>query len=528
MPISRKRPAAFGERGWRMYRLEDDDEDKNTGRALENGMNRYGTVKARIAAFAALLPALLLLTSCATMRPADRVMPPVEIPAQFTLIGADEPGPGPWWEGFGSAELNKLVGEALSDNFDIRTAQARLGQAMAQARLSGADLSPTLTARAEAAKRRASIKIDEGSRAEITEIDQYTLGLAAAYEVDLWGRLRSTRTADMLFTDAAREDVDAAAVTVAAEVVNAWLDVVSFRRQQFILSEQIDLNERLLQLQRLRFENGLATALDVSQQMENLASVRADMPLLQAREIVAAGRLSLLLGRAGTIEIGQQDLPEPIALPETGIPADLLASRPDVRAAGLRLTAADWRIAAARANRLPSLNLSAGASFSSTALDVLFSNWLTTLAANLAAPLLDGGRRAAEVERSRAVAEERLSTYGNTVARAVREVEDGLHSEDRQREFIDRLGEQLDAARLAMREARLRYLNGTSDYLNYLVGIQNVQRLERRIVVERAELLKLRVGLHRAVGGDWTRQLADAGERHASADSASPTTEQND
>jgi outer membrane protein, multidrug efflux system len=158
----------------------------------------------------------------------------------------------------------------------------------------------------------------------------------------------------MLLTDAAREDVDAAAVTVAAEVVNAWTDVVSLRRQQAILSEQIDLNERLLRLQRLRFENGLATALDVSQQMENLASVRADMPLLQARESVAAGRLSLLLGRAGTLEIGQQDLPEPIALPETGIPAGLLASRPDVRAAGLRLSAADWRIAAARANRLPS------------------------------------------------------------------------------------------------------------------------------------------------------------------------------
>jgi outer membrane protein, multidrug efflux system len=133
------------------------------------------------------------------------------------------------------------------------------------------------------------------------------------------------------------------------------------------------------------------------------------------------------------------------------------------------------------------------------------------------------------VERTRAAAEERLSTYGNTVIRAVREVEDGLHSEDRQRELIDRLGEQLDAARLAMREARLRYLNGTSDYINYLVGIQNVQRLERRIVVERAELLKLRVGLHRAVGGDWTRQLADLGEQKGAANSASsPTTEQND
>jgi outer membrane protein, multidrug efflux system len=464
------------------------------------------------ARWAIVLFSLFALSGCATFSPPQRTEPPLELPSAFSLYTEDEPGPGQWWESFGSEELNRLVEQSLAGNFDIRSARARLDQANAQARRAGADLYPAVTGRVEAGRRRASLRTN-GSSAEITEVDEYTLGLAAGYEIDLWGRLRSARNAETLEAGAAREDIEAAAVSVSAEVVNAWTDLVALRREIVILSEQIEINEGLLRLQRLRFENGLATALDLAQQMENLASVRAEMPGLRVREQFTLNSLALLAGRAGTgaVLVSQQELPEPIPLPENGIPADLLSSRPDVRAAGLRLNAADWRIAVSRADRLPSLNITAGAAFSSTSVDLLFSNWLTTLAANLAGPLFDGGRRSAEVERTRAVAEERLSAYGRTVAQAFREVEDGLSAEIRQREFIERLQEQLAAARLAMQEARLRYLNGTSEYVNYLLGIQNVQRLERRIVAERAELLKLRVGLYRALGGDWTKRLVDTG-----------------
>jgi outer membrane protein, multidrug efflux system len=462
------------------------------------------------------------LTSCATLQPPQRVEAPVALPGTFTLYSEEDPGPGAWWEGFGSEELNRLVGESLAGNFDIRTARARLDQARALAARAGAELSPTLSGRAEAGRRRAAVRTEEQANARITEVEEYTLGLAAAYEVDLWGRLRSARSAELLETYAAREDLDAAAVSVSAEVVNIWTDLVALRRELSILGAQIELNEGLLRLQRLRFEHGLATALDLAQQMGSLAAVRAELPRLQAREQLTLNALALLTGRAGadTVQVGQQELPDPIPIPATGLPADLLASRPDVRAAGLRLDAADWRIAGARANRLPALNITAGAVFSSTSLDLLFSNWLTTLAASLTAPLLDGGRRAAEVERTRAAAEERLAVYGRTVAQAVREVEDGLTAELRQRETIERVMEQLEAARLTMQEARLRYLTGTSDYLNFLLATQNVQRLERLIVTERAELLKIRVGLHRALGGDWTRRLAETGPEKATAERA--------
>ena len=457
---------------------------------------------------------LLAAAACAPFTPPARSGPPLPLPGAYSLYPESDPAPGPWWEHFESDELNRLVDLALSGNFDIRTAWARLTQARAEAKKAGAALYPSLDASAGASRRRAALRDGNGSGARITDVEEYSLGLAAGYEIDLWGRIRAGRNAQAEEFFAAGEDLDAAAVTVTAEIVTTWVELVGVRSERALLLEQIELNRNLLSLQRARFENGLATALDVSQQMENLAAVRAQLPLLDRRAQLTENALVLLVGRAdpGDIQVTQQELPELIPLPAAGLPADLLAARPDVRAAGRRLQAADWRIAVSRADRLPALNLSAGASLSSAGLDTLFSNWVTTLAASLTGPVFDAGRRLAEVERVRAVAEQRLAAYASTVARAVKEVEDGLAGEYRQRQYIDRLNEQLDAAVLAMRQARIRYLNGESDYLNYLTGIQNVQRLQRQIVGQKAELLKLRVGLHRALGGDWT-SLTGVGSR---------------
>jgi len=207
----------------------------------------------------------------------------------------------------------------------------------------------------------------------------------------------------------------------------------------------------------------------------------------------------------GTVEIREGGLPSAGPLPHTGLPADLLTNRPDIRAAWMRLTAADWDIAAARANRLPTISLSASAIFSSGRFDLLFDNWVRTLAGSLTAPLFDGGSRRAEVERTRAVAEENLAIYSRTVARAFREVEDALVTESSQKAYIALLEEQLDATRLSLENARLQYRNGRSTYLSYLVAWTSVQRLERQLVNERATLIKNRIALHLALGGDWNR-----------------------
>lgn len=451
-----------------------------------------------------------LLYGCAAFEPQSRTGPPLELPDTFELYTEGEPGTDTWWQAFESPELNGFVTEAITQNFDIQTAWARLRQAEAVARQTGAKRLPSVNYELGAGKSRIQTKTSDNASARITEQESWNVGLAASYEVDLWGRVGAEQKAEVIYTEAAREDLDAAAVTVAGEVVNAWLDIITIRREAAIFREQIQTNEILLKLQKSRFANGLAKGLDVYQQEEALAAAKSGVPLLVLAEKQLLNRLALLMGRSSSqeLQIGQDTLPDLMPFPLTGLPTDLLASRPDVRSAGLRLRSADWEVSAAKANRLPSLSLSASATFSSGSVDLLFDNWIATLAASITGPLFDAGRRKAEVDRTRAVVEERLANYAKTVAQAIKEVEDNIIAEKQQGEYLVLLKDQLKATRLTLKSAGLQYQNGQSNYLSYLVAWNSVQNLERQIVSQEATLIKNRVGLYRAVGGDWTRGLA--------------------
>jgi len=455
----------------------------------------------------------VIMEGCIAFPPKTRIDAPLEMPRQYSLFYLEgEPGPDRWWRAFNSRELNSLVKEALSNNFDIQTAWAKLRQADAIARKAGAALMPTVNYDAGAEQKRLQTQLSGNGDKSTREEQSWHMGLAASYEVDLWGRLHSQRQAEMFNFQAAREDLDAAAVTVSAKVVETWVDILAVRRKITILNNQIQMNVTLLDLQKLRFSNGIANALDVSQQRETLAAAKAELPLLQLSERRFLNSLILLTGKAsaGELELKQNILPDLIPVPPAGLPADLLASRPDVRAAGLRLRSADWEISAARADRLPAMTLSAQAAFSSAGRDLLFDNWVTGLAAAITGPLFDAGKRKAEVERTRAVAEEFLAGYAKIVAGAVKEVEDSLVTENRQREYIDLLKNRLAAARLTLKNAGIEYRNGQSDYLSYLVAWISIQNLERQLVGEQAILIKNRVALYRTLGGDWTQHLVSS------------------
>jgi len=294
-----------------------------------------------------------------------------------------------------------------------------------------------------------------------------------------------------------------------ASIIETWLDILATRQKIAIIEEQIQTNTTLLELQEFRFANGKAKALDVSQQREALASRRSELPLLVLSERRLLNSLAFLLGKTSLadITVTEKELPEIISLPEAGLPAELIAARPDVRSASLRLISADWAVSASRADRLPDITLSAGSAFSSGKLDILFNNWVNTLAAGITGPLFDGGVRSAEVDRTRAVAEERLTDYARTVATALKEVEDRIATETQQQKYIKRLKEQKQAAQMTLKNARLQYINGQSDYLSYLAAWTSTQNLERKLVGEDAALIKNRVALYRTLGGDWTGHL---------------------
>ena len=448
----------------------------------------------------------VLLTACSLFAPTMRTSPAETLPRTFSLYTGETEPEQHWWESFNDPELSRLVSAALTGNFSLQEAWARLNQARAISVQAGADLYPQLDGVGNALVGRE--KFTDSSSSSF-RIEDFNLGLIAGYEVDLWRRIRSQRDAALLQAAASREDVNAAAVTIAAEVANRWIQIISQRMQKQLLEEQLRINETLLELVELRFRMAMVSALDVYQQQQVVEAVKAEIPLVERDEELLRHELAILLGRPPLTEltITRSKLPQPAALPPTGLPADLLAARPDVRSAGLRLEAAEWQIASARAARLPALSLTARARYGQGDFDLLFSNWLLSLAANLTVPILDGGRLAAEVDRTQALADENLAAYYNTVLTAVKEVEDALVSEAKQREHIQGLEQVVATARSALEEAGVRYQNGLNDYLPVLTQLLTVQGLERDLIRRQADLLTSRVQLYRALGGTWPQEL---------------------
>lgn len=447
---------------------------------------------------------IALFNSCTHLKPAEHTGPGVTMPETYSLYEETSLAPDHWWEEFNSKELDTLIDEALSENLTVKQAYARLGQAEAIAVKAGAPRYPDLELFAGISETRR--RITDGQLVDQTVTDSFkNLSLISSYEVDLWGRISSRQKSALLNVEASREDLYTAAVTLTSEVTTRWLAIISVRNQLELLRSQIKINKTTLDLINLRYMKGAATALDVYQQRLALAESLTLIPPMEALEQTLRNELAVLLGQPpqSALILVSDSLPAITTLPAAGIPADLLSQRPDVRAAGLKLRAAEWDVTAARADRLPAIRLTAEAGFSAGTFPLLFENWLARLAGSLAAPIFKGGELNAEVERQSRIAEERLAVYGQTVLTAIREVEDAMVNEQKQVEFLSAQGERLNIARQSHQEALVRYRKGLNDYLPVLSALITVQRLERDIVLARFDRLKFRVQLHRALGGTW-------------------------
>ncbi len=440
----------------------------------------------------------ILLTAVSCQAVSGAPDSPVAPPAGFSRSGRADL-PDRWWTTFDDPLLDDLVTGALEGNPGLKIAWDRLAQAEATARKAGAALSPTLDGTAGASRSQNRTDLRSGGATNLS------LGLAAGWEIDLFGRLGANRDAAVFEAAARAEDVRATAVTLAAEVASAWFRLVEETGQVRLIEEQIRTNEQVLELVTLRFRRGATGAIDVLQQRQLVEAGRGDRVAANANLEVTALRLAVLLGRAPTSSL--PDRPDELArvppLPATGLPAELVGRRPDVKSAWDSVLAADRRVAVAVTDRYPRVALTASIETDANRLDDLFSNWFGALAANLVTPLIDGGLRDAEVERTRAAASAALNEYGRVVLEALREVEESLVREKRQGELIESLEKQLELARQSLIQIGQSYASGTVDYLRVLAAILTTQGLERSLLGARRGLLDIRIDLCRALAGGF-------------------------
>jgi len=427
------------------------------------------------------------------------VSPPFDVPAAFSASGTTAL-PDSWWTVLGDERLDAMVEEALSGNFTLRAAWDRLDQMWALAARSAADLRPTVDGSVGVSR-----STSETSDTDRSSETAYSLGLSASYEVDLWGRLRASRDAARFGALATAEDLAATAMTLSAEIANTWYQLVEAHGQLRLIDEQLKTNTDYLDIITVRFRRGQASATDVLQQRQLIEATRGNRIQAEATVGVLEHALAVLLGRTpGDAAFPTSSaLPAVPALPETGLPAVWLQRRPDLRAAALRVQSADRELAAAIAERLPKLALSLSADSSAEALQDLFDNWLASLAANLTAPLFDGGSRRAEVERTRAAASEALNDYGQTLLSALQDVEDALALERAQADYLATLETELELSASATEQTRERYIRTGADFTRYLTTLISHQSLQRTYLASQRQRLGYRIDLYRALGGSW-------------------------
>ena len=469
------------------------------------------------------LIAFLALGACAGKPPYAR--PEMALPQTFrnappaealTAIPAVDPR---WWRGFGDPVLDRLVDQALTDSLTLEAAAARLDQAAAGLRAAQAARRPLLNGQASATEQRASIADQVGQGVSRSPgyqraADVYNLGLAASWEIDLFGRLAAASRAARADLAAAKANVAGARLTVAAEVASAYLDARELQARLAVAKARVGTLAELDRLVRLRVARGVAARLEGDQTAANLAGARAAIPALEAGLEAQYNRIDVLLGRvpgAARIDLGEGAIPAAPAVAAEGGPAALLFRRPDLAAAERAVAAADARVAQALAERWPRLNLAAAIGVLSAGTSNLFteSAMQTSVSGTLAGPVLDFGRNRANVARARAVTREAVANYRQAVLQAAAEAENGFATLARRREQAQALADSaaaLDRARVASRTA---YQAGAVSLIEALDAERRLQAAQDNLATAQADAARAAVSTYRALGGGWqTSDLA--------------------
>jgi len=432
---------------------------------------------------------------------------PGPMPAEFIEAGGQVFNePGRFWERFDDPQLNDLVGEALDGNLSIRQALARYKQFNALDKISRASQLPFLNLTGSAAYDD-QINSVEGSSLRLSAV--------AGYELDLWNKLKSGREQASYNRQASAGDIKTAYISIAAQVTDLYFLMIEQRAQLELSDRIIDSQADTLARMETRYDAGLVQPLDVYQARQNILAARAAKPQYQANLAKAGHALATLLGRFPEKGLGG-DKAELLKLedePLPGIPSELIARRPDIQAAFLRLKARDAEAAAAVAERFPSFNLTAVLGSGRLDYVSVISDTFWSLMLEAVQPIFDNGRRGAEIERRKAVVEEALAGYHQIILAAVQEVEDRLVAYRSGREQLRLLEERYVATDATLRLAEDQYFEGLTDYLSVLTAQVNHFALQRQLLSARRQLLSERIALWRALGGDWMTE--DINNRYA-------------
>jgi len=419
-----------------------------------------------------------------------------------------------WQHFLRDPRLRDLVTLALQQNRDLRVATLNIERARAQYRIQRADLLPSLSATGEEIAQKTPATVSQSGVASISR--QYSVDLGVtAYELDLFGRVRSLKDQALQTYLAQTEAQRSAQISLVAEVANAWLQLGADQALLRLSEDTFASRNTTYELTQRRHALGVASALDLAQARSSVESARADVASYRSQVAQDRNALSLLAGAPVPDAMLPDASVETLAVLEdlpAGVSSSVLQQRPDVLAAEHRLIAANANIGAARAAFFPRISLTASAGTASTSLSGLFDSgsgaW--SFIPQISLPIFAGGANRANLDVADTDRDISLAQYDKALQTAFREVADALA----QRATVD---EQL-AARQALADAtgqsftlsEARYRKGVDSYLNLLDAQRSLYAAQQGLISAQLARQTTLVSLYKVLGGGWTAEDAAA------------------
>jgi NodT family efflux transporter outer membrane factor (OMF) lipoprotein len=526
------------------------------GRFRRSTGARWSAIRAR-ANFAALAVALAFESGCGTTGLKEYVhnglkvgpnygRPPASVAPAW--IEAEHPSvqnvplaSGDWWSVFGDPTLTSLVQTAYEQNPTLRAAgarvlEARAGQAVAVGNLlpqsqqalatySRVNLSPNMPVLDKL------IQTPTGSMLPLAFSNWFN-GFNLSWELDLWGRIRRNIESTNANLDASVEDYDAAMVTLLADVAASYVQYRVAQQRIKIARSNVLIQERVLALAEQKFRVGTTTKLDVEQARTVLEQTRASIPAFQITMGQANDTICTLLGfpprdlepelGAGP-DLSQSPIPNTPAWVATGIPADLLRRRPDVRGAERQVAAQSAQIGVAEADLYPTLFINGTVGWDAADFSQAFStrSFLGLLLPGFRWNILNYGRIQNNIHLQQAKTEELVANYQTQVLTAGREVQVALRAFLRSREQADALSRSVEAAAAANKVGVSQYQTGTIDFNRVFNLETTLVQQQDRLAAAQGEIALSLISVYRALGGGWEYRLQ--GPPAAAAPPTGPT-----
>jgi NodT family efflux transporter outer membrane factor (OMF) lipoprotein len=477
-----------------------------------------GRLRSPRAIHLSLFAALLLLSGCVAVGP-NYVPPEFAVQDNWdvdTLEGVQVSASEQvkWWTLFDDPILSELVERAVTGNLDLRAAVSRIDEARALLGVTRGARFPNLDSEVSYTRSRQSEESSiggtkVGSLVSVNDTDNYGASLGAAWELDLFGRIRRSVEASKANWEASVEDYHGVLVSLQAEIALSYIDIRSLQHRIDIAKKNIASQQQSLNLVQKRYGAGKAPGLEFSQAKANLASTKATLPQLHAALDSALHRLSVLLGEhpgATQIELKTKTpIPSPPDTIVIDIPANLLRQRPDLRRAERLLAAQTAKVGMTTANLYPTLSLGGAFGFSAQSPGDLFQASSRTygVGPTFSWNVFSGGRIRSAIDVEDARVEQALTAYEHTLLKAIEEVENSLANYHYERVRGDELSSALTAYRDAAGFAKELYKSGKTDFQNVLDAERNVLTFEDQLSRSRAALVSNVVTLYRSMGGGW-------------------------